>query len=306
VTEKKLKKTTIHSDKLISEINWYLTIPDALKKYTPKIYDYSLADNPYLEMEYYKLKSLSDFFMEEDKKADEWKAIVDKIIKVLDDFSKFKISLTEDTVIEYVRGMYLLKTLDRLNDLKKNHKWNFFFVDDIFINGTRYNKANIFNDLNLKLTELFKSYKKSSFNIIHGDFHLGNMLYDTDKEKLILIDPRGKFSVQSIYGDPYYDIAKLAHCVSGGYDLILNDKYSLSFDKNKISFELNWTEYKKEIRKLFFDRIFSAYDIEKINLIQSLLFLSMIPLHAEDFNRQLAFLSRGIFFLYNTKEGVPK
>ena len=48
-----------------------------------------------------------------------------------------------------------------------------------------------------------------AFVPIHGDPTFSNIIYSSHNDKAYLIDPRGVFGNSQIFGDRYYDIAKL-------------------------------------------------------------------------------------------------
>ena len=102
----------------------------------------------------------------------------------------------------------------------------------------------------------------------------------------------------TIYGDSKYDIAKLRHSVCGLYDFIVHGMYNLT-DSGNI-FELNIltsTDY-SALETIFDDLcIKNGFEPDEIKFIEGLLFLSMIPLHGDDFNRQKAFFVKSIELL---------
>ena len=114
------------------------------------------------------------------------------------------------------------------------------------------------------------------------------------------IDPRGNFGIDTIYGDYRYDLAKLRHFYHGRYDEITNDLFrSREFmTDNTINIEVT---FYKELDSSSFDEILKnkGMNIDDIELIEGLLFISMIPLHDDYPQRQIAFFSQGIQMLNN-------
>jgi hypothetical protein len=121
-------------------------------------------------------------------------------------------------------------------------------------------------------------------------------LYDQRNRIVRIVDPRGGFGAYDIYGDPRYDIAKLCHSIEGDYDFIVNSLFSLEQADHELNFNVHLQHKHSQIKSLFRKRLLSKWKInyEQIKLIESLLFLSMVPLHADRFNSQLAFISRGL------------
>jgi hypothetical protein len=134
--------------------------------------------------------------------------------------------------------------------------------------------------------------------IIHGDFCFSNILFDTNNNIVRLIDPRGSFGTKGIYGDPRYDIAKLRHSVNGCYDYIVSDLFSISSGDDNFLLEFVNNDFQKEMTNLL-DHIIvnNGYNLKEIKLIEGLLFVSMIPLHVDYFDRQKAMYCKGLMIL---------
>lgn len=114
--------------------------------------------------------------------------------------------------------------------------------------------------------------------LFHGDLNLTNILVDKDLRDYVVVDPRGE-----PLGDRRYDLAKIAHSL-WGYDHIINGLYwsePLTPHFTPIQNEVQY-EFKETLRK--------AGLLEDVIIITGVLFISLIPFHAEDEKRQRAFL----------------
>ncbi|MCQ9301964.1 hypothetical protein NQ043_12720, partial [Staphylococcus hyicus] len=107
-----------------------------------------------------------------------------------------------------------------------------------------------------------------------------------------VIDPRGidfKDNI-SIFGDIRYDLAKILHSAIGKYDYIISDRFEVA--DNGVQIILNIPEggvdLSEIIRKQFENSRFSYSEILAITIT---LFLSMLPLHYDRPDRQLAFVA---------------
>ena len=142
-------------------------------------------------------------------------------------------------------------------------------------------------------------YDVKEFSIIHGDLCFANMMVDNNFSFIKVIDPRGKFGSYDIYGDPKYELAKLFHSVDGKYDYIIKDLFDLEYKDGSISFSIQDKDRDFDLYQVFIgvfkDEI--GDDLKKIELIEALLFLSMIPLHGESFEHQLVMLGTGLEIL---------
>ena len=198
--------------------------------------------------------------------------------------------------------IYSSKVNIRLTDLKRQKKiWKSILVyENIIINGVKYCNLNqILSNLKKQIYDLSE---RKIFNIIHGDFCLSNILYDLNSQIVRLIDPRGSFGKVGIYGDSRYDIAKLRHSISGGYDFIVADLFEVTQDRNKFSFDI-YDDEKFDDLSDFLDVSIEqmGYNLYEIRLIEALLFTSMIPLHKDYFERQLAMYIKAVILLNNLK-----
>lgn len=294
-----LRKTSDDKEKFIGEIKWYLKLPNDIEYVRPRIFSYSLSyEKPYVEMEYYSYHTLHELFLYGDLTYEQWRDAFKRIRFICDDFKRYK--LCDQNIKNALADIYLDKTIMRLGKLRNNKNFNMFFHKPITINEKKYHSLdNCIQILKKIIPEHL--YNVSEFNIIHGDLCFTNIMIDSNFSFIKLIDPRGKFGQYDIYGDFRYELAKLFHSVHGKYDFIIKDLFSIEYDPEAafISYSVS------EPRKTFdiFDVFLAVFkeeigdDLKKIHLIESLLFLSMIPLHSESLNHQYAMLATGIKIL---------
>lgn len=135
--------------------------------------------------------------------------------------------------------------------------------------------------------------------LVHGDFCFSNILYDARAERVRVIDPRGLDGAEafSAAGDLRYDIGKLHHSAVGQYDTILAGRYDLIRDGTlDFRFTVAETAATRAVRDAFLARGFAGLtpDQAAAPAISVLLFLSMLPLHADDPARQTALLANAL------------
>lgn len=130
--------------------------------------------------------------------------------------------------------------------------------------------------------------------VLHGDFCFSNILFDSRGGAIKVIDPRGLNQKQelTLLGDQKYDLAKASHSVIGLYDFIIAGRYQIERQDNQAP----------SIRFRIDDRLLGIQDaFMSANLLPGitgkdimpltvLLFLSMLPLHADRPDRQEAML----------------
>lgn len=291
-----LRKTSDNKEKFIGEILWYLKLPSDIEYVRPRIFSYSLdyAD-PYITMEYYAYHTVHELFLYGDLTYHQWKEIFDKIRFVYNDFKRY--SMKDTMISAALEDMYLTKTLQRLDQIQKNEAFKTFFLRPVMINGVQYQALD-------KLRETIREivpkmlYDVAAFHIIHGDLCFTNIMVDSNLSFIKVIDPRGKFGTYDIYGDTRYELAKLFHSVDGKYDYIIKDLFMLDYnlDTPEINYKIIGGNIDFDLYRLFLDAFKQEIgeDLKKIELIEALLFLSMIPLHGESLKHQLAMLGTGI------------
>ena len=289
-SSKIVTKMSENAEKLINEIHWYKNIPDEISELTPKILDSEISDNPFLKLEYVGLPTLAEIWLYSEFSNDFWFKIIEKLFEILDKFNKY----SENVTIQEYNSIYFEKTVERVNELINSDSLfkKIFNQEFIFINGKKFRNWHLIKDqLELKINELFD---KEDNCLIHGDLCFSNILYDSENENFKLIDPRGKWG-HDVYGDIKYDVAKIRHSVVGGFDTITNGLYSAIYNETDGIFTDVYKpkNYGGVCEKLDL-RIKERWNLDKIKIIEGLLFISMLPLHKDHFERQLALYSIGI------------
>ena len=283
-------KTSSNVPKLIDEIEWYKQIPNNLSKLIPKIIDFNQSEKPSLKLEYIKHPTLAELWLYSDFSLKLWMEILQKIFEVLNQFKKYSKSVS----IDDYNFIYKTKTEDRINELiSSNESFRRILESDtLFINGKQYrNWSTIKKEIELKIHDL---YNEQDNCLIHGDLCFSNIFYNFKTKDFKLIDPRGKWG-NDMFGDLKYDVAKLRHSVVGGFDTITNGLCSASLsESNQISMKIFKSKNHQKVCRYLDELIEKQWNLNEIKLIEGLLFISMLPLHKDNFERQLAFYSIGI------------
>ena len=291
---------------LHQEYLWYLGLPKALSCYAPKVFGFEypkFADVDQvarLAMENYGYTTLDKLWVGLEVWDYRWKLIIQRLLDVTKEFRRYPGLLDWR---DFDR-MYVYKTIKRVRTTLEQGVWNSLLgYGVLYINGIEYRGwLGLYADVLNKAGTL---YKKDQYTIIHGDFHLGNILYDLDTRVVKLLDPRGCFGQSGIYGDCKYDLAKLRHSIHGGYNHIVNDLVGVSQDGNILGSCFVRFQGWREIVKWFDEQLAiigkEEFDdgnfLSDIRFIEGLLFLSMLPLHAGHPKRQLAMFAQAIVIL---------
>jgi dTDP-glucose pyrophosphorylase len=280
-----ITKVSEYDEKLRDELNWYKDLPDSLKVLSPRIISEKVINSQLnLVQEYYGYPTLAELFLFSDLNAESWHYIFKKLLAIHETFQRFphEIELLD---LEFI---YLEKTKKRINTLVQDAHWaERWSKQNVRINGKEYhNIATLFP----KIEEKGKAICATSRGaIVHGDYCFSNILFDLSNQIVRLIDPRGSFGRKGIYGDTRYDIAKLRHSVAGLYDYFVSDLFEVNQTEFLYEMQIFANPIQAEIQKDFDNQVTaSGYDLEEIKFIEGLLFLSMLPLHSDKPQRQLA------------------
>lgn len=289
-----MTKTSTNVKKFIDEISWYINMPRTLQYMLPRIYSYSCnITKPYISMELYGYGTLHDLLIHKTMTVNEWKKIFSQLRIIIDDMSNFTTYDAEE-IKSSLTEMYINKTIERLNKLRNDEKLKVYFNCAMIVNGETLDPIDtiikrIKKDVKKILVDNFNSF----FTIIHGDLCFPNILIEEKFNFLRLIDPRGSFGSFKLFGDKRYELAKILHSIDGCYDYIIEDLFNIEYSNKGIKYELyNNSAFLKKLFKTEFNLTDTEY--REIRLIESLLFLSMIPLHNDVPERQLAMLITGL------------
>ena len=127
----------------------------------------------------------------------------------------------------------------------------------------------------------------------HGDLQFDNIVYNQKNKTFKLIDWRSDFDNQTLNGDLYYDLSKLYGGCILPYNQIKNNNFNFVSDKNEIFFDFSLTNSVNEAKQEFTNFLIkNKYDIKKIEIITSLIYLNMSPLHSEPFSHLLYFFGK--------------
>ncbi|RJP75085.1 MAG: hypothetical protein C4522_21775 [Desulfobacteraceae bacterium] len=293
-----IHKTSTDKKKLLNEIGWYLKLPKHLQYLAPRIFDYSLSfENPFIDLEFYGYPALNDMYLYGNYDIGVWNHIFQAIDNIVHDMAAYQLKPSRKADLhEAMSSMYEQKTAKRLESILEDDRFTSFCHDKLAINHFPVFSLCQVLEMLPKAIERLNLYELQHFSIIHGDLCLSNILYDHRNRIVRVIDPRGGFGKYDIYGDFRYDIAKLSHSIEGDYDFLVNGLFDLHRENGNVLLSVHLQERHHEIKKLFKTRLLErmAVDYNHIKLIESLLFLSMVPLHADRFRSQQAFIARGL------------
>ena len=283
------KTSDSNKQKIQREIFWYLALPNKLKKFTPRLVSYNLDDtNPSYSMEYCNGTTLQELWLYSNFKDEMWIKIIDNVISIINSFK----DLSNKNTIDFYSFIK--------NQLKSRVDIDEFFSGGVIeINKNSYNLVELKEFFNNYLLECKDRFENVDANICHGDMVFSNIIYDISTDNIKLIDPRGNFCGNILYGDVRYDIAKLTQCIIGDYDYIVNDLCVLSKNGYKIFLNKN-----NKLKEYLFDYITNGFNKNDIMFLTAIQFMTMIKLHSENIKHQIIMRYKAIELLSLLKENI--
>jgi len=289
-------KRSTNFDKIRQEIYWYLNIPNKLKVYTPQLINYSEVD-PFYELEHINFTPMNELFLFNLPSIEEWKIFFDTVFNFIDKLRNYSYkNITHYNSDKMLKEILLDKTVDRIKYLDGEYWKDIKEKDYININKITYKNIPLLQDKILQYIETFILPDSLKFwQIIHGDLFFGNMFYDVNSNTMKVIDPRGNFGIDTIYGDIRYDIAKLNHSIVGKFDFIVNNLYVITEENHEngnFQYIMYDNEQHKDIINIFHKYIVEHnFNLEHITFLTGILFLTVVPFYKEQNQKLLLYLT---------------
>jgi hypothetical protein len=299
-----VRKSSADKKKMFAEAMWFKNTPKNLKPFLPALWDFGYdGDKGYYEIEYFYSNTLSDLYVFGNQPLFVWKGILSACNLFITNCLINKSIASVD--LEYFNDkLYYEKTFARLKIYALEE--NLSLEKPWMINGL---KVPSLNEIVLEMNAAIANPEMKHMCLMHGDFCFSNILYNFKTQSIKVIDPRGLDfeGNETIYGDVRYDVAKLAHSVLGLYDYIIGGCFTYQ-EENRytIEFNIHAEPYIAEIQDFFKSQVFGDMNLDQLCTYPILvhLFLSMLPLHRDNPNRQKAMLANAlrIYAEYKAKD----
>ncbi len=134
---------------------------------------------------------------------------------------------------------------------------------------------------------------------VHGDLQFDNIILGEDYR---LIDWRPDFAGNTVTGDIYYDLAKLAGGFIINYSKIKENNFKIDIVDNNVTLEIPYIDNHEQyfdILKKFVDE--KELEWKKVELLIPVIFWNMSPLHTSPFDKFLWYLGIKLFQEYESK-----
>lgn len=299
-------KSSKDINKIKSEYLWFKQIPEEFSFYIPSVWSYK--NDQYkssYKIEFIGAPTLQEKLVFGNLPDSSFFNSINQIFSFIKKSRQvtFESPSTEHT-LNLLNDLYIKKTKKRILDFSTTS--DFDLNKKITINNKLYPTLQTFSDQVLQiLSEGLINSDLEKLTLMHGDLCASNIITDNRSGAIKLIDPRGGLdtifeSENNIFGDFRYDIAKLGHSLIGNYDFIVTGFYSLKKLDNSLNFKFSLHhKSKRRLKDFYYYKVKEMKIDEKfINASIVNLFISMLPLHSDDNDRQIALLLNAYKLFY--------
>lgn len=287
----RVTKKSTNAEAFRKQVRWFKQIPDEVAPFLPRVFDSSDGWDPFITMELLSIPTLGDLFVSQRLNLGSWNDVVRSVSCIQSCFAEKAVK--SSLAPQLARAVYLEKTQSRLEDFSaKTPSAMDYFVTR---GAEKWSIARVQRTIP-RFVEQSGLLNIDELTPIHGDFCFSNLLYDPKVRLIKMIDPRGEFGVPGVFGDRRYDLAKLAHSYAGKYDFIVSDLFSVEIEsQGRLHVHLRKNDYYTRVQSIFDAVLLPDAELRRqVYALQALLFLSMLPLHADQPRRQLAMLAIGL------------
>jgi NDP-sugar pyrophosphorylase family protein len=260
------------------------------------------------------------------------KILEDFVPKVIDSsnnmyvykYAKGKVLSEQITNSIFIDLQFELDKLWKIESLSNNKLDEFYQICSEFYKDKTYERVNKYIDRYPEDSKDFKINEISCSPIyelleavewenlingipsrIHGDLHFENIIYNEESKEFTFLDWRQDFGGKIEYGDIYYDFAKLLHGIIVPHPTISNGDYSITESEQNKNIKIFRSENIKNIEGSFKNWVTKkGYNIKKIELLCSLVFLNIATLHHHPYSKFLFTLGHWGLQNVNYQESV--
>lgn len=185
---------------------------------------------------------------------------------------------------EICEEFYLNKTHKRLEKFYSKYSIK---DDPIIINGY------VVPTIKDMLSNIDKEWLCSdTYYQFHGDYILDNIIYH-EKNTFTLLDWRQDFGGDIKNGDIYYDFSKLNHNLLFNHDIVNKNNYSLIEKNGEIKIDILRSDILTNCREILHNFIKdNNFDLKKVEVLTSIIWLNMSPLHEAKMGKFLYYLGK--------------
>ena len=269
-----ITKKSINVEKINREFNWFKNVTGKFRLYIPRLID---GKRDSYSLEFMQLPTLQEVLVMSNLSVNQ----IRTQMRVLGDYFDLARAYRDDFLPSHrnvFETLLYTKTLARIEEMEDS--------------GNRVSLTESKNSTFLSHCREFVTYCRERISdsriegFFHGDLVTSNILWDSREENVYLIDPRGVGEGESLMGDLRYDLAKLYQSLFTPYDFI---KFGFtSEDYEKFEKSSNRVIY---YRRAFCELLAKEDEtlVRELDLISTLLMISLIPLHNDKPEHQKEF-----------------
>ncbi len=182
---------------------------------------------------------------------------------------------------DLIKPFYIDKTIKRKDAFLQKYGEQ-YWTTEFKINNIQYPSIkSLFERIDFRQLEVNPFYPK-----FHGDLQFDNIILGSKSHKFYYIDWRESFAGNIEKGDVYYDLSKLYGGCILPYNLLKEENYiELHDGMTVIDYSYSIPEPLQEFTVKYENWIKGKnFNLKKIKLIKSLIYLNMSPLHSHKFN----------------------
>lgn len=291
---------TSNQSKLKREFEYLKNVPKKFELLFPRVRSASTEGSQSFEysyeMEFWPLKSLSEYLVFWTLDKSSWRYVIHKLIDLVIDFKS--VENVRQVTFETTEFVYLQMLEDRLA--------SFPLEIELLMNKDeiRFNDTDLrgFYTLHHKfLAELRAIGSRLQPSFFHGDLCFTNILFSPEGGTIKLIDPKGSlFTESSNLGDFRYDLAKLYQSTVVSYDYLHWSMYSLNQHDDSFNLILFEPKASSDVELIFRNALeahFSKELVRDVEVMCAMLFMTMIPMHSDSIERQKCMFLIGLNML---------
>jgi len=226
-------------------------------------------------------------------------------------FSKNPTSESFNFFLEWMKGFWDKK---QLNELQKNEFKSIcmnFYKDKTYkrvkqyfnrfeqIDSEEIINGKVIPKVSVLLDKVDWEYVSDGLPVrFHGDLHFENILInESGNTPFTLLDWRQDFGGIIEYGDIYYDFAKLLHGLIISHELINQNLFTVNHKLNRIDYDFLRKQSLIDCQNVLADYVkVNNFDLHKVELLTSLIFLNIAPLHHYPYTSLLFYLGKSMLF----------
>lgn len=286
-------KSSSKSDRVEAESHWFASVPYQVRAFAPQYLGrFSAHGAQGYRLEYLHYSSLADLFVFGRLPDYTWATIVGRCA----DFLRAcrEASLDEVAEVSDYASMHRVKTSLRLADWAAAEGQS-------LEKGWRVNSRPVPGLLAIvdELATVIEAHPAPAATIVHGDLCFSNILFDFRSDSVRVLDPRGQDAAGRVtaWGDQRYDAAKLLHSTNGLYDFIIAGHIESRLvgerDLEIDTASAHASRFAGAHLEALLAELFPGQRAS-IRAMTTLLFLSMLPLHADHPRRQQTLLANAL------------